>query len=266
MSFKITLANRSIKILGAMVKGFSYLFHSLFPNKRFIIPNYAKPLRPSKVATKIPKIIWQTNFTNKATLPVYANYLFNRWISPDYEHRFVDTEHRHTFLKNNAPKEVFEAYEQLTNGAAQADLWRVFVLNFHGGIYMDIDAHAVWPLSKMIQPEDRELFLLNKEHYTNYFIASSKNNPILEKAIKIIVNNIQKKKIDKGVYYLTGPITLNDAIGDEEVNHRFYRYTCVQGSFTNEYFQYLDKPKGKWTHAKNETLLKEKSEQKEGEA
>ena len=257
MSFKIVVANRSIKLLGALVKTLSYPFHFIFPNKRFTIPKQSASLRKSTIDTLIPKIIWQTNFTNKVTLPVYANYLFNRLLSPDYEYRYVSTEDRLTFLEEHAPKEVFHAYEKLTDGASQADLWRMFTLNYYGGIYMDIDAHAVWPLSKMIKPDDTEVFLLNKQHYTNYFIATQKGNPILQKTVEIIVENIEQKKIGSGVYDLTGPSTLNIAIGDQEVNHRFYRLTCVQGSFTNEHFQYIDKPRGKWTHAKNEELIKE---------
>ena len=236
MSLKIVIANRSIKLLGALVKTLSYPFHFIFPNKRFTIPKQSNPLRKSKVKTLIPKIIWQTNFTNEVTLPVYANYLFNRLISPDYEYRYVSTEERLTFLEEHASAETFKAYAQLTDGASQADLWRMFTLNYYGGIYMDIDAHAVWPLSKMIKPDDKEIFLLNKQHYTNYFIATQKNNPIIEKTVEIIVENIEQKKIGSGVYDLTGPSTLNIAIGDKEVNHRFYRLTCVQGSFTNEYF------------------------------
>lgn len=257
MSLKIVVANRSIKLLGALVKTLSYPFHFIFPNKRFTIPKQSDPLRPSKTETLIPKIIWQTNFTNKVTLPIYANYLFNRLISPDYEYRYVSTEDRLTFLEEHASDRIFQAYSKLTDGASQADLWRMFTLNYYGGIYMDIDAHTVWSLSKMIKPKDTEVFLLNKQHYTNYFIATQKNNPIIEKTVQIIVDNIEQKKIGSGVYDLTGPNTLNIAIGDQEVNHRFYRLTCVQGSFTNEHFQYIDKPRGKWTHAKNEELIKE---------
>jgi len=256
MSLKIVIANRSIKLLGALVKTISYPFHFTFPNKRFTIPKKSDPLIRLKSKSNIPKIIWQTNFTNKVTLPVYLNYLFNRLISPDYAYRYVSTEERLTFLKEHASDEIYEAYTKLTDGASQADLWRMFVLNYYGGVYMDIDAHAVWPLSKMIKAEDTEVFLLNKEHYTNYFIAVAKHNPIVEKTIQIIVDNIEQKKIEGGVYELTGPSTLNVAIGEQKVKHRFYRYTCVQGSFTNEYFQYFDKPKGKWTHAKNDELLK----------
>jgi mannosyltransferase OCH1-like enzyme len=133
----------------------------------------------------------------------------------------------------------------------------MITLNHCGGVYMDIDAHAVWPISKMMEEDDNEVFLLNKEHYTNYFIASAKNNPFLEKVIQLTISNIQNKKIGRGVYDLTGPAVFNLAIDDATVNHRFYKITCIQGSFTNEHFQYIDKPRGKWTHAKKEDLLKD---------
>jgi len=258
MPLKIILANRVIKILGTIVKTFSYLFHFIFPKLRFTIPAQSDPIIKSNNETLIPKIIWQTNFTAKASLPVYANYLFNRLMALDYEYRYVSTEERHEFMNEFASKEIATAFNQLTDGAAQADLWRMFVLNYYGGVYMDIDAHIVWPMSKIISPKDKELFLLNKQHYTNYFIASAKENETIKKTIEIIVNNVNEKKIGGGVYDLTGPTTFNTAIGDTEVNHRFYKITCIQGSFTNEHFQYIDKPRGKWTHAKKEELLKEK--------
>ncbi|QOY51412.1 glycosyltransferase family 32 protein [Candidatus Sulfurimonas baltica] len=256
MSFPILVSNRLIKILGTITKTLCYPFHYIFPKKRFKIPEISKPIFTSKTASKIPKIIWQTNYTNNVSLPVYLNYLFNRLMSLDHEYRYVSTEARLEYMKTNAPKEISEAFEQLTDGASQADFWRVFVLNHIGGTYMDIDAHLVWPLSKIIKPDDTEVFLLTKQHYSNYFIASQKNNPVLEKSLNIIVDNIVNKNLDGGIYNLTGPNVLNIAIGDKKVNHRFYRITCVQGSFTNEYFQYIDKPRGKWIHAKKEDLIK----------
>ena len=257
MSLPIVISNRIIKISGALVKVLSYPFHWLFPNKRFKIPEYSAPILKSSKQSLIPKIIWQTNYTNDVSLPIYINYLFNRLMSLSYEYRYVSTEARLEYLQENASQEIFETFSQLTDGAAQADFWRLFVLNHIGGIYMDIDAHLVWPLSKIIKPEDKEVFLLNKEHFTNYFIASEKDNPVLNKSLEIIVDNIKNKKIDGGVYSLTGPIVLNMAIGDKEVNHRYYRITCVQGSFTNEHFQYIDKPRGKWTYVDKEDLLKD---------
>ncbi|MDP2077118.1 MAG: glycosyltransferase [Sulfuricurvum sp.] len=256
MNFIIIITNRLAKLLGALAKAFSYLFHFIFPKKRFTIPKESHAFFSSKTPTNIAKIIWQTNYTNNVSLPVYVNYLFNRLMSLDWEYRYVSTEDRLDFMKTHASKQIADAFEQLTDGASQADLWRLFILNYYGGVYMDIDAHAVWPLSKIVKSEDKEVFLMTKHNYSNYFIASSKNNPHLEKAINMIVDNIEKKNIGNGVYDLTGPTVLNKAIGDDEVNHRHNRITCVQGSFTNEYFQYIDKPRGKWTHAKKESLLK----------
>ena len=257
MSLPILIVNRLIKLTGAIVKLISYIFHFFFPNKRFKIPFQSDPFIKQTQGSKIPKIIWQTNYTNKVSLPVYCNYLFNRIISPDWEYRYMGHEERDAFMKKHSSKEIFTSFSKLTDGAAQADLWRLFILNYYGGVYMDFDAYAILPLSKIVKPSDTEVFLLNKEHFTNYFIASVKNNPILIKAIDLIVDNIKQRKIDGGVYSLTGPIVLNDAIGESQVNYRYYRYTCNQGGFTNEYFQYIDKPRGKWTHTKKEDLLKE---------
>ena len=256
MNFIVIITNRLAKLSGALVKALSYLFHFVFPKKRFTIPKESHAFFSSNTPTNITKIIWQTNYTNNVSLPVYVNYLFNRLMSLDWEYRYVSTEDRLDFMRTHSSKQIADAFEQLTDGASQADLWRLFVLNYYGGVYMDIDAHAVWPLSRIIKPEYTELFLMTKHNYSNYFIASSKNNSYLEKSISIIVENIEKKNIGEGVYDLTGPTVLNKAIGDQAVNHRHNRITCVQGSFTNEYFQYIDKPRGKWTHAKKEDLLK----------
>lgn len=249
------IINRLAKLLGVLIKMLGYMFHFFFKTKRFIIPEHAKPLWKGK-ELRIPKIIWQTNYTNRVTLPVYINYLFNRFMSLDWEYRYVSTEARQEFIKANATQRVSSAFEQLTDGASQADFWRLFTLNHSGGVYMDIDAHAVWPLSQMIEPNDKQVFLMTKHNYSNYFIASAPDNPYLQKTLEMIVENIEHKNIGNGVYDLTGPTVLNKVIGNNLVKHRHNKITCIQGSFTNEYFQYMDKPRGKWTHADKNNLLK----------
>jgi len=254
--FKL-IANRLMKLIGHLSKLLCYPFHALFPNKRFTIPAYAKPLCSAKKTGHIPRIVWQTNFTDRVSLPVYINFLFNRLMSPSYEYHHVSTQARLDFIKEHAPEHVVLAYEKLTDGAAQADLWRLFVLIIHGGVYMDIDAHVIWPLSRLIHNDDKELYMLRREgHFNNYFIASEPNSSILKKTIALIIDNIEQKRVDKGVYHLTGPEVLNTALAGEKVNADLYRYICVQGSFTNEHFQYIDKPRGKWTYADNYSLLK----------
>ena len=258
MDIGALVINRFTKIFGGLIKGFAYIFHFLFPNKRFTIPEYSKAFTKGK-RTKIPKIVWQTNYTNKVTLPLYINYLFNRLMSRDWDYRYVSTEERHKYINKYATDEQKKAFNKLTDGAAQADFWRLFVLNREGGVYMDIDAYAVWFLSSIVNSHDEVFIRAKKGHINNYFIASKPDNDILKRALEIVVENIEQKRVDGGVYKLTGPTVLNQAIDEanREINDRYYRITSIQGSFTNEYFQYLDKKEAKWNKVKNEDLLKD---------
>jgi mannosyltransferase OCH1-like enzyme len=161
------------------------------------------------------------------------------------------TEHRAEFIKSNYPQNIFESYSRIQIGAAQADLWRLLVLQKYGGVYLDIDAHLVWPLGYIINPEYTELYIKIKSgEISNYFIASKCGNPNLEKMINLIMHNIEENNLDN-VYELTGPGVFNKILDKNKLNTTNYRITCNQGNFTNEYFQYIDKPQGKWTKAQN---------------
>ncbi len=238
----------------------AYPFHFVAPKKRFLIPGHASARKPINQPTKISRTIWQTNFTNRLTLPVYLNYLFNRFMASGFEHRFMVTQERADFVRENFPLRIYRAYSRIQIGAAQADFWRVLVLYQFGGVYMDIDAHLVWPLHKILSHEQDELFLQIKTgEISNYFIASKPNNPNLAAIIEQIVENIENES-SENVYDLTGPGVFNKVLGDRNVPKRYYLYTCNQGNFTNEYFQYIDKPQGKWTkEQKKVPVLKPKA-------
>lgn len=252
----IVVCNGLERLFGNIVKVLSYPFHAVLPKLRFTIPEYSPAKIKSKQNTRITKTIWQTNYSNKVTLPVYANYLFNRLMSLSYDYRYVSTEDREAYIKANADERTFNAYSKLTDGAAQADFWRVFTLLQEGGIYIDIDGHLVFPISQIIQENDQEVLIKRRDKYTNFFLACEKGHPILKDTLEIIVSNIENRRIEGGVFVMTGPDTLNTAIGSKQVNTRRDKVTCAQGTFTNEYFQYIDKPRSKWNYKKNEDLLK----------
>ncbi|MCF7363453.1 glycosyl transferase [Vibrio diazotrophicus] len=254
----VMVVNRSVRLIGNIFKVLSYPFHFVLPKVRFTIPEYSPAKLKSSNDSGVTKVIWQTNYSNRSTLPVYLNYLFNRLMSLSYDYRYVSTEAREGYLKENAPKEVYEAYLKLTDGAAQADLWRVTTLYKEGGIYMDIDATLVWPLSKLLNGVKDALYIKikNDTEITNYFLATAPNNPHFKKVMDAIVNNIENYDPKKGVYGTTGPKVFNDVLANEAIQSKRRRYVCIQGTFTNEYFQYLDKPRGKWTHMKSEDLIK----------
>jgi mannosyltransferase OCH1-like enzyme len=212
-------------------------------------------LRECKTPSAIERTVWLTNYTDRVTLPVYLNYLFNRLLASGYEFRFMDDADIQSFIKEECSAENYQAYLCLNDGAARADFWRTLVLCKYGGVYMDIDSHLVWPLARILQPNDDELYVQTKEKsFSNYFMASKANHPHMEKIIATIRRNIQNQ-LKTNVWGLTGPGPLIEALSGTIVNHRPASFTCIQGSLTNEYFQYLDKPNGKWTHTKEEDIF-----------
>ena len=250
--FFIYLVSRIIKIFANLTKFLCYIFHFVFPKTRFTLPKQAGPIMRKQKPANIARILWQTNYTNRVTLPVYLNYLCNRLLAYDFEYRFMITDDRAEFISNNYPAAIYDSYSKLQIGAAQADFWRLLVLQKHGGVYMDIDAHLVWPLSSTIKPEYEELYLtIRNGEISNYFIASKNDNPHLAQMIDVVMNNIEENSI-RNVYDLTGPAVFNRVLDKARVNTSQYRYICNQGNFTNEYFQYIDKPEGKWTHAQKQ--------------
>ena len=175
-----------------------------------------------------------------------SHYLFNRCLSPTYAYRFMDPCERAEFIKAYCSRDVFEAYSKLLIGAAQADLWRILVLRQFGGVYLDIDAHVVWPLGLIIKPDCEELYLQHKGNsISNYFLASAKDNPHLDLVLKSMLANIGRAS-SNDVGEVTGPAVLDAALNGLNVPTAYYKCTSYQGSFTNEFFQYVDHPQGKW--------------------
>ena len=223
------LAARVSKLIGNLLKVFCYLPHFLFPRVRFSLPHRAGPLFATNSTHRIPKIIWQTNYTDRVTLAVYLNYLFNRCLSPTYAYRFMDTRERAEFIKQHCSARAFESYSRLLIGAAQADLWRILVLQKFGGVYLDIDAHVVWPLGFIIKPDDEELYLRHKDNsISNYFLASTTDNSHLDLVLEAMLDNIRRVS-SNDVAEVTGPAVLDAALSNLNVPTAYYKCTCYQG-------------------------------------
>lgn len=240
-----------LRLLGNLVKGFSYPYHWLWPSKRFPTP----PVSPAGAAPvpddiRIPRIVWQTNFTDRCTLPLWVNHCYNRRMARGFEHRYVSTEAREEYMRTHASPRTFAAFSRLKDGAAQADLWRIQVLLDQGGVYMDIDAALLRPLAGLLRGRD-QLFIGNHKGFTNFFMATVPGNPIFRDFLETVVSNIENHSPDaprKTVFYVTGPGALGGVLEKLGASFEPRNGVCIQGAFANEYFQYMDKPKSKWKY------------------
>lgn len=253
-AFFAYLAGRVIKLAANGLRPLFYIHYWLFPRQRFSLLSTTSLDHIQAITqlqqqgnSKIPRVIWQTNYTNRVSLPVKITQLWNRLNAFGYSY-CIHTDHDQlVFIEKNFPGKICSLYKSLSIGAARADLWRLLVLYKHGGVYIDMDAHLVWPLGRIIEPGAPELFLRykNKES-TNYFIASSPGNPNIKAIIDEVLARIEHSE-SNNVYDITGPGVFEDVLANRQHHWRLTQHTCLQGNFSNKFFQYLDKPEGIWT-------------------
>jgi mannosyltransferase OCH1-like enzyme len=221
----------------------------LFASSRKQLPANLAASRKAAGSRRIPRIVWQTNYSGRVTWQVYACFRFNRLLSSTHDYRFCDDEACDRFVRENYPGEIWRAWQSLQIGAARADFWRILVLLKFGGVYLDIDANLVDSPERFIAPDADGVFIaLKNGEATNYFIASAPGNPILQEVCARIVQNIGENA-STCVYTLTGPSVLDAVLKERGVECMNYKEVCVQGQFTNKFGQYADKPDGVWTIA-----------------
>ena len=247
--------SRLIQLFGNIVKTALFLHFKLFPNARFTLPPYASPLVNKSSPRVVPRIIWQTNYSAHVTLPVYVNYLWNRLLAATHEYRFCDDDTCDAFIREYYPGEVTDAWSRLQIGAAKADFWRILVLHRHGGVYMDVDGALCWPAEWIVNSTQTELLLRNPDNsLTNFFMASTANNPLLESMAKKIVCNIQENTLTS-VYEMTGPTVVDSVAENFNVAVERTRLVCRQGQFTSKIFQYPENLNGYWVKEQERTKI-----------
>lgn len=250
-SRKLLARTHRMQFAGTLLKGWARLFHAVFPRRRWTLPpsdSARTPVGPES-EFPIPRIIWQTNFTADCSLPLWFNYCRNRRLSPTFEHRFVDTEGREAYLRAHAPERILRAYLRIEDGAAQADLWRLFVLWREGGVYMDFDASLVQPLERILAGRT-QILLWNRKRFTNYFMATVPGNPLFAAFLETVVSNIERHPggAAPDIFHTTGPAALEPIVDALPVpDYVPHRSCCIQGAFSDEHFQYIDRPGTKWT-------------------
>jgi len=249
------IVTKIINLFAMLVKTLGKLHFALFPRARFTIPAHARPLFRSRKAYRIPRIVWLTNYSDKVTLAVYCQYLFNRLMAPTFEVRYHSDDAARAYIQANFPPQVFAAYSRLNIGAAKADYWRVLVLLRDGGVYLDMDANFVRPLEWIIGPDDTSYFITARDGLiTNYFLAAAPDNPLYVEIERAIRTNIDTNS-STDVFELTGPAAMRPVLEGRAFPLGTHRTVCYQGQFTNAKLQYPEKSVRKWTEEQKDTSV-----------
>lgn len=165
---------------------------------------------------KIPKIIFQTN--EKYVLSGMKDAIMS-WVemNQDYQYRYFDSNDCRDFIASNFNRDVLDAYDTLIPGAYKADLWRYCILYINGGVYADSAMICKTSLRDFIDKDDEFITAIDqgvKGGIYNAFICSTQKNPILKRAIDLVVQRVSNREYGYRDLYPTGPIALGDAIND----------------------------------------------------
>jgi len=241
------LNRKAVKVFANGLKPFFSLHYRIWPHKRYQIPEFSPASRKVKKSCPIPFIVWQTNYTDKVTFPVYINFLFNRFLTPEFDYYYFSDQKCNEFVKENFSVEIFDAFSRLQVGAARSDLWRILVLLKHGGIYLDMDSNFVCRPASYFDGERTEIFIRAQGHaVTNYFIASAPGSEVLNEVLKETLKNISENTL-QSVFDMTGPTVLDKVVSKYSTLYiEDKRNICLQGQFTSKKYQYADKKDGSW--------------------
>ncbi len=124
------------------------------------------------------------------------------------------------FISENYPERVLKAYDKLKPYSYKADLGRFCVVNKVGGWYFDIGTYGFRENLSLQIDENIDMIVASdmQKYVQRFFCAwtgifySKKNNPILSKAIEIIVENCESNYYGKTQLDPTGPVVFGKAL------------------------------------------------------
>lgn len=158
----------------------------------------------------IPKKIWQTHEPEFSQLPSNLQGYAETWksLNPEYTHNYVSATERSAFVRDTFNAEIYSIYESLPVNVMKADMWRLLVTYFEGGIYVDMDSVCNLPIDEWILKD--KSFIVGPEH-TDSFVTStfacSKEHPIMGNVIENMIANLRNADYSSPhiVHRYTGP-------------------------------------------------------------
>jgi hypothetical protein len=186
----------------------------------------------------IPPVIWQTWHTKNLPNKMADCVKRLKSANPGFEHHLYDDKECRLFIKENFDASVVEAYDRLIPGAFKADLWRYCVLYKRGGFYVDIkfQCEPGFSFSQINDPffyvgeysYDGSGKLYDHIVYTGV-IGSRANNPLFDKCIRQIVENVNRNYYGPEHTSPTGPWLFASKMDPEDMENIEYSYYEIEG-------------------------------------
>jgi mannosyltransferase OCH1-like enzyme len=136
---------------------------------------------------------------------------------PDANYVLYDKKSLRQFIADHYDREVLAAYDSLRPYSYKADLGRFCLLNYFGGWYFDIAVRVANPVEvgeriKFLAFRDIQRFSFTSWACATTVLYSQPDNPALDLAIDLIINNCRDKYYGITPLCPTGPTLLGKAL------------------------------------------------------
>lgn len=179
----------------------------------------------------------------------------NTWrnLNPGYDYTLYDDAEADTFMRENFPAPIYEAYSLMPKPVLKADFFRYAVLLIRGGVYSDVDTGCLRPISSWIEgypdvglivgieadPNDRpnwDKWYARHLQLVQWTIAGAPGHPTLKRAVEKIVEQSAERRREGeengGKYNImdwTGPGLWTDVVWEYVQDTYGLAYTDFQG-------------------------------------
>ncbi len=173
----------------------------------------------------LPKLIHQT-WKNKVPHPALRCCVESfQFMNPGWTVRYYTDEDCLVWVRKHCP-ELRDAYLSFPRGIHRADLFRILVLYFEGGVYADIDIECIRPLDELLArlDENKSVFL-TRDHpvherihfsgrlmYMNDFMIAQPGDPLIEEILKWMLRCPPISKSSADAVMDTGPGVVSSVI------------------------------------------------------
>jgi hypothetical protein len=193
---------------------------------------------PTKIYSIIPLNLFQTWHTLDLPPKMKENVELLKEQNPEFTYYLYDDAMCRDFIEKNFDVDVLYTFDKLKPGAFKSDLWRYCVLYKYGGIYLDIKFKCVNNF-KLINLTEKEYYVKDRLCAGEIGIYQAllccfKNNSIVYKLIKHVVENVKNNVYGFNPLYPSGPHLMNKYFTIHEINNLELHFTGDSINTNNE--------------------------------
>lgn len=142
----------------------------------------------------IPKHIYMSYRTHHIPPSVFQAW---KRLNPGFDITLFNDSECSSFIRREYSEQVWSAlFDSIPSGPIRSDLWRVLMLYKRGGVYVDVDAEPVVPLSRFVRATDTFVTSgsRNRRRVNPHFLVARAGEPVLNATLFHMLNASKQAK------------------------------------------------------------------------